>query len=164
MATTKKLDVRKVAPVIGMEVTDKISGYTGFVRGVQIHNSGCVNALIQKGGLNIDGTPYKHLWLELSGMENFKKLPKCERPEILGKQVRDTLTDYEGTCTAITILDYFDARVHIQGKSRTEEGIPSPEHICDLEVVERTDEKPVPKTKQTGAPSFLSTAINLSAR
>lgn len=159
------LDPKKVAAVIGMEVTDSLSGYVGSVRGVQIHNSGCINVMIQKKGLNAtDGTPYVPMWLEFTGMVGHKKLPQCERPEILGKKVRDTLTNYEGTVTSIAIYDNADARVHVQGTTRTDEGIPSPAHVCDLMTIERLDAKPVAKTTGTGAPAFIGRAISRTLR
>jgi hypothetical protein len=158
------LDPKKVAPVIGTEVTDKLSGYVGSVRGVRIHNSGCINVLLQKPGLNLDKTPYMPIWMEFTGLVGFKKLPQCEKPEILGQKVRDRLTEYEGTAVSIALYDNSDARVHIQGKTRTDEGIPSPEHICDLMDIERLDAKPVAKTTGTGAPAFIGRAVSHTLR
>jgi hypothetical protein len=156
--------VKHMAPMIGMTVTDKISGITGVVRGVKVLYSGCEHILVQRKGTDTNGDPIPPLWLDLAGLENYQKLPKNVRHELLGVKVRDVVADYDGICTAVAVIEGTDLRIYIQGKSRTDEGVPSPEHICDLAFIERKDKEKVKKAKASGAPAFLGRSRNATLR
>jgi hypothetical protein len=152
------LKAKETAPMLGMVVTDSISGITGVIRGVRIFFTGCENILLQRKGVDPMGNAYDPRWTEMATLKKYETLPLTKRPDILGKEVKDTITDYTGIAVSIIILDNYDARVYIQGKTRTQDGVPSPEHICELTFVERVDKKPTPKTNGTGAPAFLERA------
>lgn len=164
IAVERVSEARRSAPILGKTVKEAISGVAGVVRAVQVYHTGCNNVLVQRKGTDKEGNPYPTMWMEFTGLVGFEKLPETERPDILGKKVKDIITGYTGVVVSMTIMDSYDTRVYVQGNTRTDEGIPSPEHVCDLTHLVRLDKKPIKKTDRTGAPAFLSRAIPSALR
>jgi len=73
------LKVKKYLDLLGLPVTDKVSGLKGIITSVSFDLYGCIQAIVHPG-LDKDGKLAEPIWLDIARLQVTSKVPVMETP------------------------------------------------------------------------------------
>lgn len=76
----RKLEIKKHLELLGHEVKDKVSDYTGVVISMSFDLYGCIQADVRPKSLKDDGKLTQGSWLDVSRLEVLTDKPLMEQP------------------------------------------------------------------------------------
>lgn len=69
--------------LLGQEVKDRVTGYDGVVTHVGFDLYGCIQAIVNKPGVDNNGELNKGVWFDVNRLEVISSLPIMEPPTFI---------------------------------------------------------------------------------
>lgn len=81
MRRVKVVNIKKHLSLLGLQVKDRVTGFKGIVTSVSFDLYGCVQAIVNPGGLGKDGKLAEQAWFDIARLKVIDDKPVMEVPD-----------------------------------------------------------------------------------